>query len=314
MGDILPVSVIIPHYNRADFIGNAIESIRRQTIQPAEIIVVDDASSPRHREALRQHESQARVVYLDKRHGSWGARNAGIAAATQPWLAFLDDDDQWLPDKLERQWNILRKDESLSAVTSAMTVVSDDRANSLLVSHSPRIISLAAAIEGTVAMIQTALIRADTIRSLDGFDARFRRFGDQEFWIRFTAAGYRAFYDRTPLAILNRKNMNRLSSAWWRRMFARLQVVVKHRSIYRRVHGPGAIRQEFSKRVRRAGLERGGIVGRIFYTCGCVLGGAWKSVVALAATGKMRDVPYTPATVPAASGDARYSRYKSAVR
>ena len=193
MNDSLPVSAIVTHYNRSDLIGAAVESIRRQTAQPAETIIVDDASLPEHRDALRKYSPGARVIYLDKHRGPSAARNAGIEAATQDWVAFLDDDDEWLPGKLERQWSILREDEALSAVAGALIVAYDGLAHHTQVSHSPAITTLSAALEGTLASMDTILIRAADIRALRGFDANFVRFEDKEFWIRFTAAGYRGY-------------------------------------------------------------------------------------------------------------------------
>src|SRR5580704_14145928 len=129
MSEPLPVSAIITHCNRPQLLAGAIASIRRQTAPPAEIIVVDDCSLPQHRPALEKLSAGVRMIYLDQSRKAPGARNAGIVAATQPWIAFLDDDDEWLPEKLERQWQVLSRDETLSAVVTALTVVSDERAN-----------------------------------------------------------------------------------------------------------------------------------------------------------------------------------------
>jgi len=290
MRDSLPVTAIVPHRNRS-IVANAIESILRQTAPPAEIIVVDDGSLPQHREALRKHADQARIVFLDKPMGPSFARNAGLEAASQEWVAFLDDDDEWLPGKLERQWNTLRGDPTLSAVAGAMIVVGD-HADWPLVSHSPTLMTLAAALEGTLALMQTTLIRRSDIKALGGFDRNLNYFEDKDFWIRFTGAGLRGYYDRVPLAILNRRRMNRLTSQWWACTKAQFQVIAKHRSLYDSVLGPRAANRERSKCLRRAGLEKGGIPGRLVYAGGCLVGGALAPLMKLATTGEMQDVPY----------------------
>lgn len=296
MSELLPVSVIVPHHNRSHLIGAAIESIRRQTLPPAEIVIVDDGSLAEHRDELTRYSmGTTRVLYLDKTKGPAHARNAGIEAASQEWIAFLDDDDEWLPGKLERQWNILREDQSLSGVASAMTIVFDDRPHSALVSHSPEIITLPAALLGTVAMLQTTIIRGSDIRAVQGFDPACVPFEDKEFWIRLTAAGYRVYYDTEALAILNRRRMKRLTSYWRTYAAAQFVVIAKHRDLYTSVYGPGAVNRERSKCLRRVGLERGGILGRLIYASGCVLGGAMPPLVKLATTGRMQDVPYVAA-------------------
>jgi len=293
MSELLPISVIVPHHNRSNLIGIAIESIWRQTMQPAEVIIVDDGSFPEHRDALAKFSAgRTSIIYLDKAQGPAHARNVGIEAATQDWIAFLDDDDEWLPGKLERQWKTLRGDESLAGVASAMTVVSDDGPNWLLVSHSPPIMTLAAALIGTVAMLQTTIVRTSVVRALRGFEAAFVPFEDKEFWIRLTAAGYRVYYDREPLAVLNRRSGKRLTAQWRRYTLAQFIVIAKHRTLYRSVLGQGAINRERSKCLRRAGQQKGRILGRLVYAGGCVLGGAISPLLKLATTGKMEEVPY----------------------
>jgi glycosyltransferase involved in cell wall biosynthesis len=101
-----PISVVIPAYNAERFIEHAIESVHAQTLPAAEVIVVDDGSSDRTAEAAR--DLRARVISQPNR-GLSAARNAGIKAATQPWVALLDADDVWERSKTERQWDALRR-------------------------------------------------------------------------------------------------------------------------------------------------------------------------------------------------------------
>ncbi|MBC5810545.1 MAG: glycosyltransferase family 2 protein [Candidatus Eremiobacteraeota bacterium] len=97
----LPISVVVPAYNAEAFIGTTLASVLAQTRLPAEIIVVDDGSTDRTGEIAGA--LGARVVRQPNR-GPAGARNGGLAAATQPWIAFIDADDVWFPRKLELQW------------------------------------------------------------------------------------------------------------------------------------------------------------------------------------------------------------------
>lgn len=97
----IPVSVVIPAFNVENYIADSIISIWGQDAVPNEIIVVDDGSTDRT--AKVAEENGARVI-VQKNKGAGGARNAGIAAAESEWIAFLDADDAWLPDKMARQW------------------------------------------------------------------------------------------------------------------------------------------------------------------------------------------------------------------
>lgn len=94
------VSIIIPTYNRAKFLMDALESVRQQTSLPMEIIVVDDGSTDNTRKVLS--ESGLKVNYIfQKNRGPAAARNAGIAVAKGDVIAFLDDDDLLMPNALE---------------------------------------------------------------------------------------------------------------------------------------------------------------------------------------------------------------------
>lgn len=99
---VLKVSVIIPTYNYARFVGQAIENALGQTLPPTEVIVVDDGSTDDTAIVLASFGDRIRVVWQQNR-GVAAARNAGAALATGGLLAFLDADDLWLPRKLERQ-------------------------------------------------------------------------------------------------------------------------------------------------------------------------------------------------------------------
>jgi glycosyltransferase involved in cell wall biosynthesis len=98
------VSVIIPTYNRAHLIGRAIQSVLNQTFKDIEIIVVDDGSKDNTDEIVRAIDDP-RVIYLkhQENRGVSAARNTGIKAARGEFIAFQDSDDEWLPNKLEKQ-------------------------------------------------------------------------------------------------------------------------------------------------------------------------------------------------------------------
>ena len=95
------VSVIIPTYNRAELVREALESVFSQTFQNFEVIVVDNGSTDHTGEVLARFDDRVRLV-LTGRSSIGGARNEGIQRATGEYLAFLDSDDLWKPEKLER--------------------------------------------------------------------------------------------------------------------------------------------------------------------------------------------------------------------
>ena len=95
------VSVIIPAYNRAHLVGRAIASVFAQSYRNFEIIVVDDASTDDLAATLAEAGGlQLRCITHPRNRGAAAARNTGIAAASGEFVAFLDSDDVWFPDKL----------------------------------------------------------------------------------------------------------------------------------------------------------------------------------------------------------------------
>ena len=100
-GEDIQISAVIPTYNRAHLIGPAVESVLRQTKQPAEIIVVDDGSTDDTREQVASFGDLVRYIY-QANSGASAARNRGVREARSEWIAFLDSDDLWLETHLER--------------------------------------------------------------------------------------------------------------------------------------------------------------------------------------------------------------------
>lgn len=141
-----PVSVVIPCYRCSGTIGRAVASIARQTQKPAEVLLVDDASGDDTasvlQEIVRSYPGWARVIVLTENQGPAGARNSGWDVATQPYLAFLDADDSWHPEKIRIQYGFMRDnpdvdisghqcvqvrpDEVLPPATGTMTVTGID--------------------------------------------------------------------------------------------------------------------------------------------------------------------------------------------
>jgi len=104
------VSVIIPTYNRAEFLRSAIESALKQTFTDIEIIVSDDRSTDHTRSVARCfNDSRVRYIENTGKKGPSAARNAAIMVSKGKYIAFLDDDDEWLPEKLEWQIEVLEK-------------------------------------------------------------------------------------------------------------------------------------------------------------------------------------------------------------
>lgn len=124
----ITISVIVPAYNVQEHIGRAIESILAQTHQPDEIIVVDDGSTDGTAEKIKEFGNK--VTYIHQANaGPGAARNTGIKAAGCDWVAFLDADDEWLPEYLQKQSQLLTRNPDLnwSSANSYRCLCDEDR-------------------------------------------------------------------------------------------------------------------------------------------------------------------------------------------
>ena len=109
------ISVIIPAYNYARYLAEAIDSALGQTYAPLEVIVVDDASTDDTPRVLAAYGQRIRAI-RQPNGGAGAARNTGIAAARGEYVAFLDADDVWLPRKLELQMALFDADPALGLI------------------------------------------------------------------------------------------------------------------------------------------------------------------------------------------------------
>jgi len=116
------ISVVIPFHNRSQFIHEAMASVLGQTQPPAEIVIVDDGSRPEEAAHLARYADRARIV-TQQNQGAAAARNAGIAASSGEWIAFLDDDDLWDPAHLRAVSEYLTGHPECEAIHTAVQLL-----------------------------------------------------------------------------------------------------------------------------------------------------------------------------------------------
>lgn len=117
------VSVVIPTYHRPELVKRAVQSALGQTVNEVEAIVVIDGPDEATRSRLTEiDDTRLKVIELPTNQGSRAARNAGIAAAQSQWVAFLDDDDEWMPQKLELQLEAVRQSQYALPIVSCYLI------------------------------------------------------------------------------------------------------------------------------------------------------------------------------------------------
>jgi glycosyltransferase involved in cell wall biosynthesis len=186
----IPVSVVIPAYNRAEMVRRAVDSVNTQVrFAPAEVIVVDDCSSDATGDVAR--ELGADVVRTPRNLGEGGARNAGIAAARQPWVALLDSDDEWLPHLLQTLWP-LRGEHLL--VTGSCLWRGGDAARDRFAGvpgRRPQVLNTPAVLiyPGNFITASGVMARRDVIVESGGYDVSLQRGADLDLWVRLLERG-----------------------------------------------------------------------------------------------------------------------------
>ena len=197
------VSVVIPVYNRAHLISRAISSALAQTYRNLEIIVVDDASTDDLAVTLSKlADPRLRCMSHPRNRGAAAARNTGIAASAGEFVAFLDSDDVWLPDKLVHQVTAMRgqSPEVAGHVCAYDCLKIGDRPRVIVSdwdSHSFRRSQLFGC---TCGPGTTLLCRRDVFTAIGPFDEELRRLEDWDWLLRLSEKGYRLLASPAVLA------------------------------------------------------------------------------------------------------------------
>ena len=196
------VSVVIPTKNRANYLSSAIQSVLRQTFKDLEIIVVDGASTDNTKVVSKFADKRIRYVHQKKDRGQSASRNLGIKCSRGKFIAFLDDDDLWMPTKLERQLKIISKNPKIGLVCTGALVFENnskilgsripDRKGNIF----PDILK-----RNYIGNCSSVLIKKECLDKVGLFDENLKVCEDFDLWIRLTKY-YEIDYLQEPLILL----------------------------------------------------------------------------------------------------------------
>jgi glycosyltransferase involved in cell wall biosynthesis len=196
------ISVIIPTCDRAGFVARAVKSVGAQSLRDLEIIVVDDGSRD-NTAAVIDSLNEPGLVYLrhDQRLGGAAARNTGILHSTGEYVAFLDDDDEWYPEKLARQMDVmLASPPEVGGVYTGYFIV--ERSNAKIrgqVVPTERGDLYEALLAGNcIGGTSSVLLRRACFEEIGLFDERLPSFQDYDLWLRI-ARKFHFEYVREPM-------------------------------------------------------------------------------------------------------------------
>lgn len=219
-----PVSAVIPCFRCKATILRAVASVAAQSQVPAELILVDDCSADGTRELLQQLASQyasgwIRMVFLDQNMGAASARNAGWGVATQPYIAFLDSDDAWHPEKIRIQCRYMQAHPDVALCGHLHKLLSVDQQPNWALRRSdpePKVKRI-----GKWQMMLSNRFVTPSVMLKRTIQQRFverqRYMEDHMLWLNIVCAGARVETLKVPLAAIykNPYGQSGLSAQWW---------------------------------------------------------------------------------------------------
>lgn len=208
------ISVVIPTYNRAEFLREAVDSVRSQSYADFEIIIVDDGSADSTTNIVSSMKD-SRIVYLKQKHGGVSAaRNLGISRSRAPFISFLDSDDLWLPRKLETQMDFFRTHPEASICqTEELWMRRGRRVNPAKKhrKHSGWIFKECLPL--CIVSPSAVMMRREIFDDVGGFDEDLPACEDYDLWLR-TSLRYPIYTLPEALTVKRGGHPDQLSKGW----------------------------------------------------------------------------------------------------
>ncbi len=295
---MVAVTVIIPAYNSAQQLPEALDSVIKQTYRDFEIIVVDDGSTDETRELLKDYKNRITYLYQENA-GPSKARNTGILVAKGRYVAFLDADDHWLPSKLELQIKLIESDPRLGLVFSDAEYFGGVKpmvgsywkqrgCYDQMISESGLIQNaFSTLMKINPIMPSTALLKRNCFEKAGLFDECLRYVEDKDMWLRMSVHCSMAC---VPFPLVKRRVHG----------YSQKQVASIKESI---IHVVRKIEHAYPEEVARENVDTKKILGPLYYTLGRIYFGnddfararqafrsslrgrfSWKALLFLAAT------------------------------
>lgn len=209
------VTVIIPTKNRLSLLKRAIESVRKQTWTNIEIIIIDEASTDGTKEYLRELQQTdicVKVVFNTTSVGAAQSRNLGIELAKGDFIAFIDDDDEWMPEKTRKQIDFLTHNSEYVAVTCDFEIIHKKGKLGLKIKRIPLTLDkqelLCYNFLGGASM---CLAKTSALKEINGFNPSLPSCQDWDLWLKLLSVGKIGVLSE-PLVRYYSQNEDRISS------------------------------------------------------------------------------------------------------
>jgi glycosyltransferase involved in cell wall biosynthesis len=234
------VSIVMPLFNSSGFVSRAIDSVFAQTYQGWELIIIDDCSNDGSYEIADKYakkDKRVKLIRLAENKGSAVTRNFGIENAKGRFIAFLDSDDMWVPQKLEKQIKFMNNKGAVLSYTAYQKI--DEQGNPGGVVHVPLRVSYTDTLKSNRIGCSTAIYDAEKLGKLYMPDIRRRQ--DQGLWLKILKKGYAAYGIDEPLTFyrvrqdsISGNKIKTLKDQW--RIYREIEQLSLLKSIYYFMH------------------------------------------------------------------------------
>ena len=183
----MKISVIIPTYNRKKTLARAIQSVINQSLSPFEILIIDDGSNDGTEEWVKENFQNIKYIYQNNR-GVSSARNIGIENANGDWVAFLDSDDEWLPNKLHEQLKAIESNPEVKFFhTNEIWIRNGIRVNQMKKHKKYGGYIFEKCLDMCRVSPSSVLIQKEVFDNIGVFDESLRVCEDYDLWLRITS-------------------------------------------------------------------------------------------------------------------------------
>jgi len=261
------ISIVIPFYHAEEFFEETYNSIKSQTLPAKEIIVVIDGCGEKAVNFLASY-NDIKVINLEKNGGPARARNIGVKEASGDWIAFMDADDKWEPEKLEKQMFFLNNHPEFSSChTGIKTFIGKEVIAQF--NNKPLELTIEDLLVSSHVVPTSWLIKKSAFQKIDGFDTDIQCSEDHDITIRLVAAGENIGFLSEPLAFLRREGHGNISSNGRKIFIGHRQLLKKHQSLYNQ--HPQLKHQFMYKTCMTAGGKTTGLEKKYYYFLGAII-------------------------------------------
>lgn len=212
------ISIVMPAYNCEKYIGQAIDSVLMQTYTNWELLVINDASTDSTEEIVKRKQKLNPKIYLYSNNVNLGVsktRNIGIELANAKWIAFLDSDDMWHPDKLEKQIGILKENEAAQLIYTGSAFIDECGKKAEYILHVPKTVSFQKLLKQNIISCSSVLVNKKKLLNFKMPGDKMHE--DYAVWLQMLHEDTKAYGIDEPLLIYRlsskSKSSNKINAA-----------------------------------------------------------------------------------------------------